>query len=153
MLTEDSLPEPDPDPGTEAWLARITAGAMHAAARLNGAGLVLAMANLLLAGLFAPAALVYLVLGLVVAIMGAAQLWLLVRIELDRRLFEALAVAADTAELGALDQALSALGWQAPGRAGRSLAERSRATLRFLKFAGALAATQLLLALLLLLLR
>lgn len=150
MLTEaDSRPAP----GTEAWMARITAGAMHAAARLNGAGLVLAMANLLLAGLFAPAALVYLILGLVAAIIGAAQLWLLVRIELDRRLFEALAVSADAADLGALDQALSALGWQAPGRAGRSLAERSRATLRFLKLAGALAAAQLLLALLLLLLR
>ncbi|CAG9170763.1 hypothetical protein LMG23992_01807 [Cupriavidus laharis] len=150
MLTEaDSRPEP----ASDAWMARITAGAMHAAARLNGAGLVLAMANLLLAGLFAPAALVYLILGLVAAVVGAAQLWLVVRVELDRRLFEALAVSGDAADLGALDHALSTLGWQAPGRSGRSLAERSRATLRFLKFAGSLAAVQLLLALLLLLLR
>ncbi|WER48252.1 hypothetical protein CupriaWKF_26015 [Cupriavidus sp. WKF15] len=150
MVTEA---DPRPASGSEAWVARITAAAMHAASRLNGAGLVLAMANLLLAGLFAPAALVYLVLGLVAALIGVAQLWLLVRIELDRRLFEALAVAADAADLDALDQGLAALGWQAPGRAGRSLAERSRATLRFLKFAGALTAAQLLLALLLLLLR
>jgi hypothetical protein len=150
MLTEaDSRPEP----GTGAWVARITAGAMHAAARLNGAGLVLAMANLLLAGFFAPAALVYLILGLVAALAGVAQLWLLVRIELGRRLFEALAVSADAADLGALDQALSDLGWQAPGRAGRSLAQRSRTTLRLLKLAGALAMAQLLLALFLLLLR
>lgn len=145
--------DPHPHPASDAWIARIAAGAMHAAARLNGAGLVLAMINLLLAGYFAPASLVYLILGLVVAVVGAIELWLLVRVELDRRLFDALAVSADAAELDALDQALSVLGWLAPGRGGRSLAERSRAALRFLKFAGALTSAQLVLALLLLLLK
>ncbi|CAG9175402.1 hypothetical protein [Cupriavidus pinatubonensis] len=145
--------EAHPLPASDAWVARIAAGAMHAAARLNGAGLVLAMVNLLLAGYFAPASLVYMILGLVAAVVGAAELWLLVRVELDRRLFDAMAESGDAAEFDALDQALSVFGWLAPGREGRSLAERSRGALRFLKLAGALTFAQLVLALLLLLLK
>ncbi|WP_235184941.1 hypothetical protein [Cupriavidus sp. SK-3] len=139
------------------WVAHAAVGGLDGAARLLWAGLVLALINLLLAGTLSPAGQAYLVLGIVAAVLGAVQLWLLARVAIDHRLFAALADISQSAGtdemLGSLDQALVRLGWARPGSGGRSLAQRARGALRFLHWAGALAALQLLVALLLLLLR
>ncbi|MDF3832560.1 hypothetical protein P3W85_06310 [Cupriavidus basilensis] len=143
--------------GAEHWVAQAAVGGLDAAARLVWAGLALALVNLLLAGTLSPAGRVYLVLGIVAAALGAVQLWLLIRVAIDRRLFgalaEASALAGMAASLASLDQALAGLGWGRPVAGGRSLARRARGALRFLHWAAALAALQLLAALLLLLLR
>ncbi len=152
MQADPTVTDPH-DPSAQAWLARAAVGILRAAAFLNGAGLVLAIVNLLLAGVMAPAAFVYLALGLAAGLVGAAQLWLLVRIEIDRPLFRALAQACNAADLAALDDALAALGWGSPERPGRPLAQRVRGARRFLTWAAALALLQWLSALLLLLLR
>ncbi|WP_420995331.1 hypothetical protein ACKI2N_028185 [Cupriavidus sp. 30B13] len=154
------------DAGAARWVALAAVGGLDAAARLTWAGLVLALINVLLAGTLSPAGTVYLVLGIVAALAGALQLWLLVRVTIDRPLFAALAAAepAPGAPLEALDHALRQLGWlrgekrgekpdEKQAKAGRSLVQRARGALRFLHWAAALAALQLLAALLLLLLR
>ncbi len=139
------------------WVAQAAVGGLDGAGRVLWAGLVLALINLLLAGTLSPAGQVYLVLGIVAALLGAVQLWLLIRVAIDRRLFaalaEALRIADPVSTLASLDHALALLGWAAPEAAGRSLARRVRGALRFLHWAAGLAALQLLVALLLLLLR
>ncbi|MGO4326614.1 hypothetical protein AB4Z48_19795 [Cupriavidus sp. 2TAF22] len=148
------------------WVAQATAGGLEAATRLTWAGLVLALINVLLAGTLSPAGMVYLALGIVAALSGAVQLWLLVRVTIDCRLFKVLAdvmadsdaggLAGSSAPLAALDRALRQLGWLkpgVPGAASRNLVERARGALRLLHWAAVLAALQLLAALLLLLLR
>lgn len=145
------------DAATGHWVAQATVGGLDGAARVLWAGLVLALINLLLAGTLSPAGQVYLVLGIVAALLGAIQLWLSIRVAIDRRLFGTLAQALQHAEpaatLATLDQALVLLGWARPEAGGRSLAQRARGALRFLHWAAGLAALQLLVALLLLLLR
>lgn len=143
----------DADRLTTCWLAHTTAAALRAAARLNLAGLLLALVNVLLAGIMAPAGNGWLLVGGVAALVAAAQLWLLVRVEIDRKLFEALAVAASPDDLRALDAALIALGWMPEPRAGRPMADRARGASRFLRFAAALMALQWLVAIVILLLR
>lgn len=135
------------------WLAHAAAAALRAAARLNLAGLVLALVNLLLAGVMAPAGNQWLAPGAVAALLGAAQLWLLVRVEIDRALFDALSHACTEDDLDALDAALVALGWVAQERTGRAMADRARGASRFLTIAGGLAALQSLIAVVILLLR
>lgn len=152
MQTDHREP-PHARAATDAWLAHVAIGILRAAGWLNGAGLVLALVNLLLAGVMAPVAVVYLVLGLAAATVGAAQLWLLVRIEIDRPLFRALASSCEPQALAGLDGALAELGWLAPERAGRPLALRVRGVRRFLAWAAVLVILQWLFALLLLLLR
>ncbi|WP_454726109.1 MULTISPECIES: hypothetical protein [Cupriavidus] len=157
------------DAAAARWVALAAVGGLDAAARLTWAGLVLALINLLLAGTLSPAGTVYLVLGIVAALAGALQLWLLARVTIDRPLFAALAALAAEQAPGApdepdepglalapLDHALRQLGWlrrATPGQPVRSLAQRARGAVRFLPWAAALAALQLLAALLLLLLR
>ncbi|PLQ00372.1 hypothetical protein [Cupriavidus pauculus] len=135
------------------WLAHATAASLRAAARLNLAGLVLALVNTGLAGIMAPAGKVWLVIGIVGALAGAVQLWLLVRIEIDRRLFDVLSTASTSDELAALDTALISLGWMPHERAGRAMPERARGAGRFLVIAGALVALQWLVAVVILFLR
>ncbi|RZT31823.1 hypothetical protein [Cupriavidus agavae] len=135
------------------WLAHATAGALRAAARLNIAALVLALVNVALAGIMAPTGTLWLVAGAVAALLAAAQLWLLVRVEVDRRLFDALALAGAAPDLAELDAALAALGWMPASRAGRPMAARARGASRFLTIAGVLMALQWLIAVVILLLR
>jgi hypothetical protein len=143
MRTEQETMAAD---GHNVWLARATAGALGAASRLNWAGLALGLANLVLAGV-TPSGLAYRLAGVAAVLLWAAQLWVLVRIEIDRRLFEALAQSCSAEDLDAIDNALATLGWGSAERAGRPLAARSAGALRFLRQAGALAAMQLLAAL------
>jgi hypothetical protein len=148
MLAEHTA---SPPPGGASWLARATASGLRAASRLNVAGLILAVLNIHLAVARESSRLGYPALGAAALLFGAIQLYLMVRIEIDRPLFDALAQDAGPAGLAALDYALSALGWGKQDRCGRSLEMRSRGAIRFLQFTGALAALQLLTAALLLL--
>lgn len=124
------------------WLARATSSGLYAAARLNVAGLILAALNLCLAVVEARAGVAYSTLG-AASLLGTAQLYLLVRIEIDRRLFDALAIAHDADDLAALDYALTTLGWAGPKRNVHSLKARSCGAIRFLPSAGAMAGLQL----------
>jgi hypothetical protein len=78
--------------------------------------------------------------------LATIQLYLLVRIEIDRQLFDALATASDPDDLAALDDALAVLGWSSPTQASRSLKARSLGAIRFVRLAGALTALQMLAA-------
>ncbi|MBN3729097.1 hypothetical protein G3N92_33675 [Burkholderia sp. Ac-20379] len=70
---------------------------------------------------------------------GLRALWLLARIEIDRRLFAALDRATDeggngeAAALAALDETLLALRWIDAGRAGRPLALRVQGAVGLLR--------------------
>ncbi|WP_253194366.1 hypothetical protein, partial [Burkholderia cenocepacia] len=80
---------------------------------------------------WAPATLARVLLAAVSAGAGIAALWYAVRIEIDRRLFAALArtVGDDGAVddgLAALDRALADLGWIDAAKAGRTLDARVR---------------------------
>lgn len=79
---------------------------------------------------------------------GIAALWYAVRMAIDRRLFAAMAnhMRMPDAEvdktLGALDEALSELGWINADKAGRSLSERVRGTAGLLRASVMVAAVQ-----------
>lgn len=124
------------------WLARATASGLCAAAKLNIAGLILALLNLHYA-IKTTTGTVYPALG-AASLLGVSQLYLMVRIEIDRRLFDALAIAPDAGNLAALDYALTVFGWVSQQQNCRSLQQRSRSAIRFLQSAGALSGLQLL---------
>lgn len=135
---------------TDAWIAHAVTGALAGAAWLGAAGLAFAMlAAVLGAGAASarwPAALALL--------LALPQLWLLLRVAIDHRLFGALAAGApDQPELTRLDAALLELGWMPAARAARPLPERARGALRLVRASAALTVCQLLLALLSLILR
>jgi len=78
---------------------------------------------------------------------GIAALWYAVRIEIDRRLFGALARAASCDAsvadgLAALDRALVELGWIDAGKAGRALDDRVRGAVRLCRAAVLVAIVQ-----------
>ncbi|MCO4889286.1 hypothetical protein MKD50_07900 [Cupriavidus sp. WGtm5] len=135
---------------TDAWIAHAVTGALAGAAWIGAAGLAFAM---LAAGLGAgtsmsrwPAALALL--------LALPQLWLLLRVAIDQRLFGALATGApDQPELARLDVALLELGWMTAARAARPLPERARGALRLVRASAVMTVCQLLLALLSLILR
>ncbi|MDS0856338.1 hypothetical protein NUV25_01325 [Burkholderia pseudomultivorans] len=90
-----------------------------------------AIAAALAAAGWAPATIARVLLAVVSTGAGIAALWYAVRIEIDRRLFAALAraVAGDASTddgLAALDRALTELGWIDAGKAGRALDARVR---------------------------
>ncbi|GJG98646.1 hypothetical protein [Cupriavidus pauculus] len=137
----------------DGWLAHATAASLRAAARLNMAGLVLALVNACLAGIMARNGSAWLLAGAGAALAGAVQLWLLVRVEIDRKLFDALSGACTARDLAGLDAALVALGWVPQARTGRAMVDRARGAGRFLAIAGALMALQWLVAVMILFLR
>lgn len=129
---------------TDAWTAHAVAGALSGAIWMAGAGLVFGLATVwLLATVTLPRW-----LTAVPLLLALAQFWLLLRVAIDRRLFEALATSANrhgAADLAGLDTALLQLGWIAPSRQGRTMADRARGALRLVRICGALAAIQLVL--------
>lgn len=135
--------------GTDAWIAHAVTGALAGAAWIGAAGLAFAMAAGLGAGTAMsrwPAALALL--------LALPQLWLLLRVAIDQRLFGALATGAQgQSDLSGLDAALLELGWMPAARAARPLPERARGALRLVRASAALTVCQLLLALLSLILR
>ncbi|WP_354682326.1 hypothetical protein [Cupriavidus necator] len=136
----------------DAWIAHAVNGALSGAVRIGLAGLGFALlAVWLVATAALPRALA--VAPLAVAL---AELWLLLRVAIDHRLFDALAASCTRdghADLAGLDRALTELGWIAPARAGRPLPERARGAMRLVRASAALAALQLALALLISMLR
>lgn len=138
-------PDTAMDDGPERWISRIAA-ALCAASRwvvaVAIALTVLAATRLLL---IPPGDwLTKLGLALVVAL-GAVQLYLAVRIELDRRLFQRLAESAgvESRALAELDEAMQALRLQSPDRTGRSLADRAQGVLSLIRRLGLVTAVQL----------
>ncbi|PVY80794.1 hypothetical protein C7414_102108 [Cupriavidus alkaliphilus] len=136
--------------GTDAWIAHAVTGALAGAAWIGAAGLAFGMLAAWLGAGNAisrwPAALALL--------LALPQLWLLLRVAIDHRLFGALAAgASDQPGLARLDAALLELGWMPAGRAARPLTERARGALRLVRASAVLTVCQLLLALLSLILR
>ncbi|NUO86273.1 MAG: hypothetical protein HOQ37_09245, partial [Cupriavidus sp.] len=87
-------------------------------------------------------------------VLALPQLWLLLRVAIDQRLFGALAAGAPgQPELAGLDAALLELGWMPAQRAERPMIERARGALRLVRASAVLTVCQLLLALLSLILR
>ncbi|WP_354673373.1 hypothetical protein [Cupriavidus alkaliphilus] len=135
---------------TDAWIAHAVTGALAGAAWIGAAGVAFGMLAAWLGAGNAisrwPAALALL--------LALPQLWLLLRVAIDHRLFGALAAgASDQPGLARLDAALLELGWMPAGRAARPLTERARGALRLVRASAVLTVCQLLLALLSLILR
>ncbi|WP_423759733.1 hypothetical protein [Burkholderia sp. NLJ2] len=106
-------------------------GALDAGAWAIAAALAAAGAGWWIASGWAPATIGRVLLAVVSTGAGIAALWYAVRIEIDRRLFAALArAAAGDAPvddgLAALDRALADLGWTDAAKAGRTLDARVR---------------------------
>jgi hypothetical protein len=123
--------------------------AIARASRWLGATAV-AMAAALLASLFMGRPLHTLAaLALCVAILaGAAMIYLMVRVELDRSIFEAALDAADAnAYFIAFDQSRSQLGLGRPLRQTRPVADRVRGLIRLVRTMGCLLAVQVILVL------
>ncbi|NTX26650.1 hypothetical protein HT746_05765 [Burkholderia pyrrocinia] len=129
---------------SDRWVATTVAGAMDAARHLGQAGLGLGLVNLLLVATAAasagPAAAGA---GLIVSAVLMSQLWLGVRIAIDRRLFDGLALSCCMRDLKALDAALARLGWLRSEHGDRPLVPRARSAMRFLTWAGGLTILQL----------
>ncbi|NTZ05694.1 hypothetical protein [Burkholderia metallica] len=106
-------------------------GALDASAWAIAAALAAAGAGGWIAAGWPPATFARVLLAAVSTGSGIAALWYAVRIEIDRRLFAALARAVDgdgSADdgLAALDHALADLGWIDATKAGRTLDTRVR---------------------------
>lgn len=139
---------------TGAWIAHAVTGALSGAMWIGAAGLAFAI---LAAGLGAGSAVARWVAALAL-LLALPQLWLLLRVAIDHRLFAALASGAQgqadlAADLRQLDAALLELGWMPAARAARPLPERARGALRLVRGGAVLTVCQLLLALLTLILR
>ncbi|MBY4866040.1 hypothetical protein DIE14_23635 [Burkholderia sp. Bp9017] len=106
-------------------------GALDAGAWAIAAALAAAGAGWWIASGWAPATIARVLLAVISTGSGIAALWYAVRIEIDRRLFAALARAASGDApvddgLTALDRALADLGWIDEGKLGRALDARVR---------------------------
>ncbi|WP_176047078.1 hypothetical protein [Burkholderia sp. BCC1644] len=105
-------------------------GALDAGAWAIAAALAAAGAGWWIASGWAPATIARVLLAVVSTGSGIAALWYAVRIEIDRRLFAALARSAGDGAvddgLAALDRALADLGWIDAAKAGRALDARVR---------------------------
>jgi hypothetical protein len=126
----------------EAWVARIAAAVCRAARWPIGFSLALSIvagAGLILTPSRWPGALLSIVLML-----GLAQVYLAIRIEIDRRIFERF--AEDPAAAAEFDAALVQVGWaKAKGEAPRAMADRAEGAHAFVKWANLVLALQILL--------
>ncbi|WP_332877661.1 hypothetical protein [Massilia sp. S19_KUP03_FR1] len=128
--------------GVSKWLACVTGSSLRAAAHLNMAGLILA-AVLVQRTDVKPMATA---LGAATLFLAAIQLYLLLRIEIDRQLFDVLASAHGPHDLAALDDALAVLALCTRTNASRSLTARSLGAFRFVRITVVVTALQLLAA-------
>ncbi|KVC45814.1 hypothetical protein [Burkholderia diffusa] len=118
------------DPSTPFRIAAAR-GALDAGAWAIAAALAAAGAGWWVAAGWPPATISRVLLAVISTGSGIAALWYAVRIEIDRRLFAALArtasgdASADDG-LASLDRALADLGWIDAGKAGRTLDARVR---------------------------
>lgn len=136
------------DAAHEAWIARCAAAGCRASRWLSATSLVVAALALCLLHVGGTARGGRLAALVLVAAAGAAQAYLAVRIEVDRRIFEILAGQPSVDEaLRGFDGAMLALGLLNEGKAGRAIDERARGALSLVKRAGWILAAQLALGL------
>ncbi len=139
-----------PRDNADAWIAHAVTGALSGAVWIGAAGLAFAVATAWL-GAATPMSRWLAAASLLLAL---PQLWLLLRVAIDRRLFHALATGRQgQPDLAGLDTALLGLGWMPAQRAGRPLSSRARGALRLVRASAVLTVCQLALALLSLILR
>jgi hypothetical protein len=140
MPDEDTCKAMD---GVGKWLAWVTGSSLRAAAHVNMAGLILSALVLQRTGVSTDVEPPTIALGTATMLLAAVELYLLLRIEIDRRLFEVLATAHGPDDLAALDDALGVLGRHSQRKTSRSLRARSRGAVRFVWIAVAVTALQL----------
>lgn len=130
------------DHGRETWLASI-AEALCSASRWMLAVAILLTVISAVQLLLLPPGHVLMKLGLSVAfLLGAGQVYLAVRIEFDRRLFEVLAERGALQALPHLDDAMQALHLQGGAESGRDLTARAEGVLSLVRRAGVLLVAQ-----------
>ena len=135
------------DASRDQWIARSAAALCAASRWLSGASLVLAgLALCYLYNLPTVRAPVAVALSFAVAA-GAGQAYLVLRVEFDRRIFEALAeTAAGSADAAhAFNRAMLAPGLTAEGKAGRTVLQRAEGLVSLVRKAGWLFVSQLVL--------
>lgn len=129
----------------QAWQLQLALGACRAGRLLAAASLACTLFALYLSTVSAePLARA---LGSLAILAVLPALYLAVRLEIDRRLFQRLATAQDANgdDLVALDRALAELGWKAGEGTTRPLAARVAGVVRLVKWQGGLVAAQLVL--------
>lgn len=120
--------------------ARLIAAVLAGTAWLSVCSLLFTAAALLHFGV-APSGMSSALYALIV-VCGIVAAYVSLRITADRHIFSQLA-ADGPAALAELDAALLELGWLRHGKAGRTLAQRGKATLRFVYALGLLLGLQL----------
>jgi hypothetical protein len=134
-----------------AWQLQIALAACRAARLLGVSALVLALYALTL--LTNPVGLPLQILATFAVLALLPALYLGLRLEIDRFLFQRLADALDgngdeQTDLAALDQALEAQGWKTKEAPSRPLADRVTGVLRLMKALGGVVGVQVVLVLL-----
>lgn len=129
----------------QAWQLQLALGACRAGRLLALASLACALFTLYLSTVHADALARVLVSLAILAVLPV--LYLAVRLEIDRGLFQRLAATQDVNgdDLAALNRAMAELGWKAGEGATRPLAERVAGVVRLVKWQGGLVAVQLVL--------
>lgn len=129
----------------QAWQLQLALGACRAGRLLALASLACALFTLRVSTL--PAEPLARVLAFLAILIVLAVLYLAVRLEIDRGLFQRLAATQDANgdDLAALDRALVELGWRAGEGATRPLAARVAGVVRLVIWQGGLVAAQLVL--------
>ncbi len=136
------------DSRREEWIARSVAALCIASRWLSCASLVLAVLTLGYLYLFPPASIAFAAMCSGAVAAGLIQVYLAMRIEFDRKIFEALAAHPEGATAGtdAFDQAMQSLGMLPKSKIGRPLAERASGTVFLVRGTGWVLAFQLALA-------
>jgi hypothetical protein len=136
------------DSKREEWIARSVAALCVASRWLSCASLAVAALALGCLYLLPPENIAVRAMFSLAVAAGLIQARLALRIEFDRKVFEALAAHPEgaTAAADAFDQAMQSLGMLPKGKTGRTLAERGRGMLVLVKGAGWTFALQLALA-------
>jgi hypothetical protein len=137
------------DSRREEWIARSVAALCIASRWLSCVSLVLAALTLGYLYLFPPASIAFAAMVSGAAAAGLIQAYLALRIEFDRKIFEALAAHPEGATAGtdAFDQAMHSLGMLPKGKIGRPLAERASGAVFLVRGAGWILVFQLALTL------
>jgi hypothetical protein len=133
----------------QAWQLQLALGACRAGRLLAAASLACALFALAMLADHAPAGIAARVLWSLAVLAALPALYLGVRLELDRGLFQRLADAEDASggDLAALDRAMVELGLVAGGGTTRTLADRTSGVFRLTRRLGGVVGVQLMLML------
>lgn len=133
----------------QAWQLQLALGACRAGRLLATASLACALFALAMLAVQAPAGLAARALWSLAVLAALSALYLGVRLELDRGLFQRLADTGDASsdDLAALDRAMVELGLVAGGGATRALADRTSGVFRLARRLGVVVGVQVVLLL------